>query len=402
MLKNVKIDKAAYVVSSDDDYLSTVGNEFEPHMVQLFRSLIGPDDVVADIGANIGLTALLFSTLAKKTYAFEPSPSTYRILSENLARNQVENVEPINLGLGRKQETLTITFAANNRSGGYVSDKIRPEDGHITEEIQIAQIDQLFPSKGIAATFMKIDVEGFEMNVVGGASQFLAEHRPTVVMEMNHFCLGVLQRITIPDFLDFMRSVFPYLYAVDADNRTVVNLHLPDEAYGVMHEHVVKQRFPNIVGAFDPAIEAKLESLATAANNQAELLKSRKTPAIVNPAGSIHTAEPVPQVHAGGRTEIKVRVSNTGLETWHAEGEHPVLLCYHWKKPDGDMDVFDGVRTRLVDAEVASGSTFEQAMTISSPGEKGAYRLVLTLVQEGVCWFEDRGFGSAELDVEVV
>lgn len=240
MLKNVKINDASYVVSSDDDYLSAIGNEFEPHMVQLFRALIGPEDVVADIGANIGLTALLFSKLASKTYAFEPSPSTYRILSENLARNQVDNVEAINLGLGQKQETLTITFAASNRSGGYVSDKIRPESGHVTEEIRIDQIDQLFASKGITPTFLKIDVEGFEMNVVRGASAFLAAHRPTVVMEMNHFCLDVLQRITIPDFLDFMRSVFPYLYAVDTDNRTIVDLHSPDKAYGVMHDHVVK------------------------------------------------------------------------------------------------------------------------------------------------------------------
>lgn len=156
------------------------------------------------------------------------------------------------------------------------------------------------------------------------------------------------------------------------------------------------------MGAFDAAIEAKLDSLATAANNQAELLDSRKTPAIANPMGNIQVVEPVAQIAIDRETEIKVRVSNAGLEAWHAHGEHPVLLCYHWKNPTGDIHVYDGVRTRLVDAEIAPGMTFEQGMTIAPPGKKGTYRLVLTLVQEGVCWFEDRGFSHAEMDIDVV
>jgi hypothetical protein len=239
------------------------------------------------------------------------------------------------------------------------------------------------------------------MSVIRGASSFLATHQPTVVMEMNHFCLDVLQRITVPDFLDFMRSVFPYVYAVDTDNRTIVDLRVEDKAYGVMHDHVVKQRFPNIVGAFDPVIKVKLDGLATEAT-QSALLNSRKTPAILNPLGSIAASEPMPQSLSGGTVEIKVRVSNGGTETWHAYGEHPVFLCYHWKKVNGDNYIYDGVRTNLLDAEIEAGKTFEQSMIIDAPSEKGVYRLVLTIVQEGVCWFEERGFNSAELDVNVV
>lgn len=71
MEKPIKIGNKVCLISSDDDYLEAVGNDFEPYMVQLFRALIGQDDVVADIGANIGLTAILFSALAKQVYAFE-------------------------------------------------------------------------------------------------------------------------------------------------------------------------------------------------------------------------------------------------------------------------------------------------------------------------------------------
>lgn len=262
MGKNIRIGDKIYSLSSDDSYLDAMGSDFEPHMVQLFRALIGPNDIVADIGANIGMTALLFSSLAKKTYAFEPSPSTYRILSGNLARNGIVNVEAVNLGLGQKEETLTITFAKNNRSGGYVSDKIRPETGHVTEEIRIDTLDHYYSEKEALPAFLKIDVEGFEQNVIRGGAGLLRAHKPTVVMEMNHFCLDVLQRITIPDFLDFMRSVFPVLYAIDADNVAIIDLHVPDQAYMVMHEHVVKHRFPNLVAGFRPEVKRKLDQLS--------------------------------------------------------------------------------------------------------------------------------------------
>lgn len=172
MEKNIKIGENIYCISSDDGYLDAMGVNFEPYMVDLFRTLINPDDVIADIGANIGLTAILFSSLARKVFAFEPSPSTYRILTNNLDLAAARNVEPINIGLGDKAESLTITFANNNRSGGYVSQKIRPDTGHVTEKIQVDTLDNLFASGGFSPNFLKIDVEGFELNVIKGGGGF--------------------------------------------------------------------------------------------------------------------------------------------------------------------------------------------------------------------------------------
>lgn len=97
-------------------------------------------------------------------------------------------------------------------------------------------------------------------------------HKPTVVMEMNHFCLDVLRRITIPDFLDFMRSVFTVFYAIDTDNAAIMDLRVPDQAHMVMHEHVVKQRFPNIVGNLDARTREKLDGLASSVGSFASLV----------------------------------------------------------------------------------------------------------------------------------
>ncbi|MCC7279332.1 MAG: FkbM family methyltransferase [Chromatiaceae bacterium] len=391
MKREVKIGDKVYSITSDDNYLDTIGDNFEPHMVELFRTLVGPDDVVADIGANIGLTGILFSTLARKVFAFEPSPTTYKILADNLYRAGIGNVEAVNLGLGSERESLTITFAKNNRSGGYVSDKIRLETGHLTEEIKIDTLDNYFYDTEFPVKFLKIDVEGFEQNVIKGGREFLRKHQPTVVMEMNHFCLDVLQRITIPDFLDFMRSVFPHLYAIDTDNVNIVDLHLPDRAYHVMYQHVINHKFPNLVAGFDREIQGKLDSIASLQGISATQ-KRFSTPVVINPNGTVQADSIITSVAVGEVFDVPVTLSNAGDEIWHGYGTHPVLLSYHWKNIDESYLIYDGVRSNLTSQVVLPNKSVKEVVRVVAPSEKGNYKLTLTVVQEGVCWFEDRGF----------
>jgi hypothetical protein len=208
-------------------------------------------------------------------------------------------------------------------------------------------------------------------------------------MEMNHFCLGVLHRITIPDFMDFMRSVFPYLYAVDSDNSVIADLHDPDNAYMVMYTHVIHNRFPNLVGGFDESLKEKLDTI------------SFETPTVKKPEGTMQAASIVETAFANERIRISVTVLNKGIEDWSSTGSRPVKLSYHWKRIDGSVLVFDGIRTELSAKIVPAGGSIRQYVNVIAPSEKGAFTLVLTVVQEGVCWFEDRGFQPAAWDVTV-
>ena len=245
-----------------------MGPAFEPQMVALFRALIRPDMVIADVGANIGMTAILFSTLARQVYSFEPSPSTFALLRQNVAVAGARNVECVNIGLGEVPQRKTITFQTQNRSGGFVSDNIRPDLGYTTEDIDIGTLDSFFYTGRPRPDFIKMDVEGFEPKVIRGARTLIDAQKPTVVLELNHFCLNVFQRVTIPDFLDLLKDIFPIVIAVDTDNRQLADVHHPDTAYSVMHAHVTQFRFPNVVCGFDPAIRDGLARLSAAANAQ--------------------------------------------------------------------------------------------------------------------------------------
>ncbi|MBC7944395.1 MAG: FkbM family methyltransferase, partial [Burkholderiales bacterium] len=245
----VDIGGKSYIVASDDKYLEHIENGFEPDMVKLFRTVASDSEVILDIGANIGCTALLFGELSKNVYAFEPSQTTFAFLERNISRSGLKNVSPQNMGLGAEPGEYTLTFAPSNRSGGFVSNQTQASAGHTVEKIVIRQMDEVLKSLNVSRVdFVKIDVEGFEGHVLRGAAKTLATCRPVVVLELNHWCLNAFQRTSIPDFFDLLRSIFPILLAVDGSS--YLNLHDQSDSYIVMYHHILHMRFPNILAAF--------------------------------------------------------------------------------------------------------------------------------------------------------
>ncbi len=244
----VDIAGTAYTLRSDDTYLEAVGAVFEPDMVSLFRCFA--KGTVLDIGANIGCTALAFSGMASEVHAFEPSPSTFSILADNTAK--AGNVRRYNIGLGESEGSFELTFSPGNRSGGFVSNHTQASAGHTVESIKIRRLDDVCDQVAIESVdFIKIDVEGFEGSVLRGAPLTLSRFKPAVALELNHWCLNAFQRTSVPDFLDFLRSIFPKLYAVHAG--TYLDLHDPNESYAVMYLHILQMKYATIVGFFDEA-----------------------------------------------------------------------------------------------------------------------------------------------------
>ena len=99
--------------------------------------------------------------------------------------------------------------------------------------------------------------------------------------------------------------------------------------------------------------------------------------------------------------EVSVSLSNDSQEVWLGYGDHPILLSYHWKRQDGSYVVYDGLRTKLRMGELAAGAVVEEKILVQAPNERGAYQLILTVVQEGVGWFEDKGFSSVSFEVMI-
>jgi FkbM family methyltransferase len=248
--RQIAIGGKTFRIESDDEYLQKLGSEFEPATVQLFDALVSKEDYVLDVGANIGCTALALGERAFKVVAFEPAPSTFEFLRRNVSHSGLTNVQLVNSALGSAPGEAQITFSASNRSGAFVSSHTSVSRDHVHEKIVVRRLDEVMPTLDVPRVdFIKIDVEGFEQSVLTGGAQTIARFRPVVMLELNHWCLNAFQRTSVPDFLDFLRSVFPVLLAVERER--YANLHDQDDSYMVMYRHINHWEFPAIVGCFD-------------------------------------------------------------------------------------------------------------------------------------------------------
>lgn len=141
-----------------------------------FVEHIQPDWVIFDIGANIGYYSILFSRLAPRgrILAFEPT-ATIDLLRDNLAHHSCDNVEPLQLEVGR-------------RSGRIKDDVYRiwgrePE----RQEYDFTTVDDFVASRGVdRLDCLKIDVDSFDLEVLHGAAQTLERFDPWFVVELNH------------------------------------------------------------------------------------------------------------------------------------------------------------------------------------------------------------------------
>lgn len=391
MKSTVRIGDSDVLVESDDTYLTSIGREFEPAMVELFKTFVEPEMVVMDVGGNIGLTALLFSELAREIHVFEPSPSTHAILERNLANGNADNVITYNLGLGTEAGTALITRAQDNRAGAFVSDSPTRISGHVSESIVLDTLDAVCDRQGVDPDFIKIDVEGFEESVLRGGARVLKRKKPVVVMELNHGCLNILHRKSVPHYIDFLREVFPYLYAVDTDNSRVRDMHDESQAYSVMHEHVMRNRYPNLVGGFDDRVPHKLN----------DLVKRCQTAPIADASGTVEVVNAPGKVRTHEAFRIQLQLENRSEAHLRGTPLHPLNLSYHWLVADGNAMVFDGVRTPTPSSGFASGSTTGIWIDVVAPGVPGTYRLLPSLVQEGIAWLEELGLALGEVTVEV-
>lgn len=216
---------------------------------------------------------------------------------------------------------------------------------------------------------------------------------------MNHFCLNVFRRTSLPDFFDFLKSVFPYIYAVDTDNRTILNITGSSESYYVMYNHIINNSFPNIVCGFDESLKdtmLQIQNIASAKHI------SPSTQLVSKANGKIKIIHFPENIECDKHFELYIELYNLSNFVWCSYGDHPVFLSYHWCAANGDMVAYEGVRSPLSGKKLLPCDSELQKMIIQAPSKSGNYKLIVTLVQEYAHWFEDIDFHPVSLTIEIL
>lgn len=167
-----------------------------------------------DIGSNIGNhTLYLFqNNLIQSAYCFEPIQDTFQILEKNISINNLQNkVKLFNVGVGESHGTAQIASYSQENTG--MSQLKISNDGNIP----IIAIDDIKFDYDIS--FVKIDVEGFELNVINGMLGTIKKYKPTLFIEIrNQFFDDICKHLTPVGY--------KYLKFDDGDDSSNVNNYL--------------------------------------------------------------------------------------------------------------------------------------------------------------------------------
>ena len=153
----------------------------------VFASLLRPGDVVFDVGENIGLyTLTALSVIGPKgeVYAFEPSPISRGLLEQTLAINEIHTVKVEPVGLSDHEGAATLYL--NSQSGCTSLGETGRGTVYGVKEIPLMTLDTYVDTRAVhRIDCIKVDVEGFEGDILAGAQKVLREQNPVLFIELD-------------------------------------------------------------------------------------------------------------------------------------------------------------------------------------------------------------------------
>lgn len=149
--------------------------------LHILNDIVPRGRVAIDVGANKGVYTWLLADLASQVHAFEPNPKAYQWLDRSLPKNV--STYPLALSDTEGQSTLFLPQRGRGYSNQMGSlNSIKAEFPHAAVPVEIRTLDSFaFENVG----FIKIDVEGFEAEVLKGAEETLKRCKPALLVELE-------------------------------------------------------------------------------------------------------------------------------------------------------------------------------------------------------------------------
>lgn len=217
------------VTSGVDRAIINLGT-FEKAIVEIIKIVCtktGYTDQLVDIGANIGNHSVCLASVFKKIAAVEPNPIIFKVLEANILRNNIRHASCYNFGLAEHSISATLVATKENHSLGKVKHRstlgaeafnINETAFDIEHDIQLESTSDFFERfSGISGkTFIKIDVEGMEQEILTQLLPFIHAEQPIVGFEWY-----VREQLGIKDIIDSLTNYTAYV--IDSNDRPTLN-----------------------------------------------------------------------------------------------------------------------------------------------------------------------------------
>lgn len=168
----------------------------ETNMIRILRATLTSTSNCVDIGAHKGVFLNYFLQLSPegRHFAFEPLPGLVSALKENFP-----TVSIFPCALGDRKGRVTFCHVLNLPGWSGLKMQPYPVESDVEEiEVDIMTLDEALPSD-VRINFIKIDVEGAELEVLKGASAVIKKHKPFILFE--HARIHNAEYVTTPEML---------------------------------------------------------------------------------------------------------------------------------------------------------------------------------------------------------
>jgi FkbM family methyltransferase len=172
------------VVDAEWHFLQGIGKE--DVTADYIKPLLRPGSTFVDVGANVGYFTLLASTLGARVVAYEPTPSVFARLRENVDLNGFQQAQLVNAAVMDKPGTLSLHLSGEDPEANSLFG-----DGPQSVRVPAVSLDEDLAARGIEhVDLLKIDAEGAEAFVLDGATRLLSSpNPPAILVEVNAFTL---------------------------------------------------------------------------------------------------------------------------------------------------------------------------------------------------------------------
>jgi FkbM family methyltransferase len=165
---------------------------YEPTQTNWFKQFLHNGDIFIDVGASFGYYSTLAASLVGptgKVFAFEPSPVANQVLERTINDSNLSNIVLTRAAVGRKTGSATL-FLPTTRNLHSPS-VLESDPGFIPIQVPLIDLDHFAPLQNIPKIkLVKIDVEGYEPDVLAGMEMLIKEQRiENLICEFNSWWL---------------------------------------------------------------------------------------------------------------------------------------------------------------------------------------------------------------------
>jgi FkbM family methyltransferase len=175
--KSVEVGGHIMFLDPNDSLDLSIDPVHEPEVTAAIQSATRPGDLAVDVGANIGYYTLVLARCVGpegRVFAFEPDPTNFAVLKQNIEANGYKNVVAMNKALSDQAASTKLFLAPSNLADHRIFD---PGDGRPSISVETVTLDDVLSDPSQKPNVIKMDVQGAEYGVLRGMKSVLSRRK---------------------------------------------------------------------------------------------------------------------------------------------------------------------------------------------------------------------------------